>query len=543
MGLYQALERRGAKVPEYAFWSAGEDGHFKRVNMGSDVLSRTPFPWTLSVEEGELGEVLTEDIHSRGRKVEHLMELLNYQSVEPGGELRAYVKNHTTNVIEIWIVKYLIGCDGQKSRVRQASGIRMDFFGELDLWAAGNFDAESNFPDIRRRSTARSPYGNCALTPGINSSIRLITRLSSESFIDSETRTTATSKTTHDGKLASSDDTIRTLQSRISNVLLPYAFSITGVHWVEYFALGKCLARSFSLEHNRLFLLGSACHVHSPLSKQMINGGLLDALNLTWKLALVLDGFASASLLDTYEGERRTMLPQALELEVQFDRIFTKKPGDPSISAGFYGFEEASGYTSGLGLRYPSGVIVKQEVRAFLKKVPDALVPGKRLLPLTLIRNLDGNEINSLEVMPPDGRFTVLIFAGELLKAAIFQGFANFLSSVDSPSTCFNSVAKPRQSRVKILLIHSLSHFEVSIPDLPQPFPRYPEAIFEDLGGKGHMAVGVSPEMGSILCCMRPDGYIGFVSNLDDLDGLKKYLRASLDSLMGSTKDAPMELG
>ncbi|KAF9141428.1 hypothetical protein BGX30_004819 [Mortierella sp. GBA39] len=54
----------------------------------------------------------------------------------------------------------------------------------------------------------------------------------------------------------------------------------------------------------RIFLAGDAAHCHSPAGGQGLNTGLQDAYNLTWKIALILNGTAAPSLLDTYNDER-----------------------------------------------------------------------------------------------------------------------------------------------------------------------------------------------------------------------------------------------
>ncbi|MEV6912937.1 FAD-dependent oxidoreductase [Amycolatopsis sp. NPDC051071] len=61
-------------------------------------------------------------------------------------------------------------------------------------------------------------------------------------------------------------------------------------------------ARSY--RHGRVLLAGDAAHVHSPFSAQGLNLGLGDAVNLGWKLAATVQGWAPAGLLDTYESER-----------------------------------------------------------------------------------------------------------------------------------------------------------------------------------------------------------------------------------------------
>jgi len=75
----------------------------------------------------------------------------------------------------------------------------------------------------------------------------------------------------------------------------------------------------------RAFLLGDAAHIHSPVGAQGMNTGIGDAVNLSWKLAAVLNG-APASLLDTYEAER---IAFARRLVATTDRAFTvaTKPG------------------------------------------------------------------------------------------------------------------------------------------------------------------------------------------------------------------------
>lgn len=60
-----------------------------------------------------------------------------------------------------------------------------------------------------------------------------------------------------------------------------------------------------SYRQGRIFLAGDSAHVHFPVGGQGLNTGLLDALNLGWKLAHALHGRAGKDLLDTYDRERR----------------------------------------------------------------------------------------------------------------------------------------------------------------------------------------------------------------------------------------------
>ena len=57
----------------------------------------------------------------------------------------------------------------------------------------------------------------------------------------------------------------------------------------------------------RVFLIGDAAHLNPPFGGHGLNTGIGDAVDLGWKLAASLDGWASPRLLDSYEAERRPL--------------------------------------------------------------------------------------------------------------------------------------------------------------------------------------------------------------------------------------------
>jgi 2,4-dichlorophenol 6-monooxygenase len=75
------------------------------------------------------------------------------------------------------------------------------------------------------------------------------------------------------------------------------------VHKVTRWTVDAVLASSFRV--GRVFLLGDAAHRHPPTGGLGLTSAIHDAQNLCWKLAAVLRGAAAATLLDTYEAERR----------------------------------------------------------------------------------------------------------------------------------------------------------------------------------------------------------------------------------------------
>lgn len=56
---------------------------------------------------------------------------------------------------------------------------------------------------------------------------------------------------------------------------------------------------------NRVVLIGDAAHITPPWAGQGLNSGLRDVGNVGWKLAAILKGYASHSILTSYDSERR----------------------------------------------------------------------------------------------------------------------------------------------------------------------------------------------------------------------------------------------
>ena len=72
---------------------------------------------------------------------------------------------------------------------------------------------------------------------------------------------------------------------------------------------------------DRVFLIGDAAHVMPVWQGQGYNSGIRDSLNLSWKLAMAVQGKASAGLLDTYEIERRDHVRAMMDLSTWVGRV------------------------------------------------------------------------------------------------------------------------------------------------------------------------------------------------------------------------------
>ncbi|HWI71344.1 MAG TPA: FAD-dependent monooxygenase [Baekduia sp.] len=67
------------------------------------------------------------------------------------------------------------------------------------------------------------------------------------------------------------------------------------------------------LRDGNVFLAGDAAHLHSPMGAHGMNQGIGDAVDIGWKLAAVLAGWAGPGLLDSYEAERAPFHLRAIE--------------------------------------------------------------------------------------------------------------------------------------------------------------------------------------------------------------------------------------
>jgi 2-polyprenyl-6-methoxyphenol hydroxylase-like FAD-dependent oxidoreductase len=93
-------------------------------------------------------------------------------------------------------------------------------------------------------------------------------------------------------------DELRASIRRVNGRDLP----ISGTRWVSRFTDSSRQAAQYRA--GRVLLAGDAAHIHLPAGGPGLNTGLLDAVNLGWKLAAEVRGWAPPGLLDTYHTER-----------------------------------------------------------------------------------------------------------------------------------------------------------------------------------------------------------------------------------------------
>jgi 2-polyprenyl-6-methoxyphenol hydroxylase-like FAD-dependent oxidoreductase len=192
--------------------------------------------------------------------------------------------------------RYLVGCDGGRSRVRELVGI--PFPG-------------TTYPEVNRLTQAavaapvtRLDNGDLHV-PGLGRLPAGFTRTDHGVFgFGSLTPEMLLIQTTEDQPVDVDDDTPMTLgemQESIHRVLgvdIPLANII---RLSRYQFQGRHIER---YRDGQVLLAGDAAHLFHSTGVGL-NAGMLDAVNLAWKLAATIDGWAPAGLLDTYHDERR----------------------------------------------------------------------------------------------------------------------------------------------------------------------------------------------------------------------------------------------
>ena len=182
--------------------------------------------------------------------------------------------------------EYLVGCDGGRSVIRKAAGI------EFPGWdpTTSSLVAEVEMAEEPEWGSRRDDKG-----------IHSLNRLEDGGRVRVVVREQHAAHTR--------EPTLRDL----SQALIAVWGTDYGLHsatWI--FRFTDTTRQAASYRDRRILLAGDAAHVHSPIGGQGLNTGVQDAVNLGWKLALVVKGTSPESLLDTYHAERHPVAARVL---------------------------------------------------------------------------------------------------------------------------------------------------------------------------------------------------------------------------------------
>jgi phenol 2-monooxygenase len=205
------------------------------------------------------------------------------------------------------------------------------------------------------------------------------------------------------------EDLHRTAQK----IFHPYTLEIADTFWWSAYSIGQRLVDHFHKD-NRVFLTGDACHTHSPKAGQGMNVSLQDGYNIGWKLAAVIQGRASPKILETYNLEREKVASDLIDFDRHFTKLFSSKGGANGHTPQYFAdqFVKSGRYTAGLTAKYDDSIITaagrsKQELAK-------GLTVGMRFPSAQVVRFCDAKAMQLVQALPADGRWRIVIFAGNL---------------------------------------------------------------------------------------------------------------------------------
>ncbi|CCK25557.1 monooxygenase [Streptomyces davaonensis JCM 4913] len=266
-------------------------------------LTDTAYPFLLFLSQAETEQVLSEHLGARGVTVERGVELVR---TEVNGSHTVCWLRGRDGVEEAVAARYVVGCDGAHSTVRQQAGIGFEGYAYPQTFLLADLEVDGLEPKGAVHSYV-SGSGMLFFFPlGSPASWRLLAMRPPD--------------------LPDTEVTPALLQE-ITRRYADDGLLLRDPAWMTDFRLHNRGAAHYRA--GRCFLAGDAAHIHSPAGGQGMNTGIQDALNLGWKLALVCRGAAPEELLETYEVERA---PVGRLVRRLTDRAFTiGTSGNPVI--------------------------------------------------------------------------------------------------------------------------------------------------------------------------------------------------------------------
>lgn len=282
MGIEREVLDRG--VP-FAALNLNFDDRKRRVRV--DLLDQpwgdTEYPYWLSVPQCDTEVVLEHHLNRLGGEVEWSSSLHTLK--DHGTFVEASVKSERgTETIR---ARWVIGCDGGRSTVRDQAGLVLERTGAGATFLLADVSTTSDLIEDEGHMYL-APEGMLIIVPMPKPrQWRIIAHVSSESAgvpsnIDAE---------------------------RLNSLIEQRAGIQFGAHdvtWTSQFDLSHGVADHF--RSGRVFVAGDAAHIHSPVGGQGLNTGVQDAHNLVWRLAesRYATPERAEELLAAYETERRT---------------------------------------------------------------------------------------------------------------------------------------------------------------------------------------------------------------------------------------------
>jgi 2-polyprenyl-6-methoxyphenol hydroxylase-like FAD-dependent oxidoreductase len=298
----------------------------------------TRFPFTLMMPQYKVERLLEQRARSLGAELVTGAEVTDVRQDAGHAEADFRTESGDTGTRR---AAYLVGADGAHSIVRRS--LRMPFPGHSILRSVMLADVQLADPPGEVLQLNANHAGFVFLAPFEDGLYRVIGWNRNREVADTE---------------PVDMDEMR----EITRLVLGSDFGMHDPRWMSRFHNDERQVPQY--RSGRVFLAGDAAHVHSPAGGQGMNTGLLDAANLSWKLAAACHGWASGRLIDSYHRERHPVgryvirlsggLVRVARLQSDFARAAITELAAlatqvPALSS------KAGLAVSGLGVSYPAG--------------------------------------------------------------------------------------------------------------------------------------------------------------------------------------------
>lgn len=239
----------------------------------------THYPYFLGLNQSETERLLTEELSRLNLEIDREVELMGFTQSDAGVEAEL---RHADGTVERATASYLLGCDGSKSATRHQLGLALEGETLDDQWLTADVRIDWDHP--RDEAIAfLSPEGFMFVAAMDRDRWRVVANVTGLQFDPNRM------------------PTIETVEE-ICNRRLGIKARFYDPVWISPFGVNTRMVPRMRV--GRVFLLGDAAHVHSPVGGQGMNTGMQDAFNLAWKVALAVKGIAGEVLLDSYNDER-----------------------------------------------------------------------------------------------------------------------------------------------------------------------------------------------------------------------------------------------
>lgn len=431
--------------------------------------------------------------------------------------------------VETVKARYVVGCDGARSVVRQCLGRALHGDSANQAWGVMDVLAVTDFPDIRMKAAIQSANdGSVLIIPREGGYLVRI-------YVELD-------KLEEDERIASRNITLDHVIATARRILHPYTLEVKEVAWWSVYEIGQRLCDKFddvpeeevATRSPRVFITGDACHTHSPKAGQGMNVSMQDSFNLGWKLASVLRGRCPPQFLHTYSAERQAVAKELIDFDREFAKLFSDPPKD-AADAGSDGvdltefqkyFVKQGRFTAGTETRYRPSIITAEPTYQHLAK---GLVIGMRFHSAPVIRLADAKPVHLGHTVEADGRWRLFAFSGAEDPSAASSGInslCDFLvQSQESPIRKYTPNGADIDSVIDVRAIFQQSHRELAIEAMPSfLLPRkgrytlrdYEKTFCPDLksGDDIFDMRGIDRDRGCIVV-VRPDQYVAHVLPLD----------------------------